>query len=218
MSDAAWTKIICRPEHRAVFEKGGFREDPYETPKDLPGAAAMIDEQANYGAWSELQAIAKKGGVPFFGQHGAGTEYGVGRYACDGSRFVTVECGHGGGDPVVEVGPDGIPDKDQLKQVAEYYEVLAAAKKAISEGTPRGMQWKSSDEILKGMDPHLLRDQRRWLFEVTTALRDGQLVDAGGVSWDGAVAAFDGLSNLLDDLADYAHDVLGMDCLLEEPE
>lgn len=218
MGDAAWTKVICRPEHRAVFEEEGFAEEPGEAPKDLPGSAAMIDEQANYGAWSELDAIAKEGGVPFYGEHGAGVEYGEGCYACDGKRFSSVDCRHGGGHPVVDVGPDGVPDRDQLEQVAEYYEVLAAAKKAISEGVPRGMQWKSSDEILKGMDPHLLRDQRRWLLAVMTALRDGQLVDAGGMSWDGAVDAFDGLTNLLDDVADYAHDVLGMDCLLEEKE
>lgn len=219
MSDRCWTKVICRPEHRALFEEEGFAEDPHEAPKDLPGAIAMVNEGAIGAGDSLFRELAERGGVPFYATHGAGVEYGEGRYACDGKSLVNVDC-TGGSCPVVEVGPDGVPNQDQMKNVAEYYNILTTAKDAIS-GLPRvrvppERKWSSADEILEAMDPKLFREQRSWLLEVREAIQEGRLIDTGDGEWDEAVYALGGLVHLLDDVADYAHDVLGMDCLLEE--
>jgi len=210
MGDFAWTKVTCRPEHRAVFEAIGF--DDESEPADVPGALALVNSEANYAADSEFREIAAKGGIPFHAVHAAGGEYGDGRYACDGKRLVHVDCSYGGGFPVVEVDDDGGPNQDQLHVVHEYHEILAATKKAIAEGLPPGRRWKSADEILEAMDPPLFREQRRLL---------GRLIEDARASITGPISAadvdlLDGLDSLLDDLGDYSHDVLGLDCLFED--
>ena len=207
MSDCCFMSLVGRKEHQTVFEAIGFRLEE-ERPD---GTVYMIDEQASYANDSDLRALAGKG-IPFHAENGPGGEYGDGRYACDGRRVVQVNCMHGG-EPAVEIGEDGEPDADQMHAVHDYYSVLAAAKKAMVEGLPPGRRWKSADEILKGMDPALFREQRRslrWIIE-----------DAGRNITRPISAAdvdlLDGLESMLDDVADYAHDVLGLDCLLEEP-
>lgn len=133
MGDRTWTKVICCPEHQAVFEEEGFTRQEGEDPENLPGAIALISEEADYGSDTTFTEISEKGGVPFLASHGHGYEYGAGRSACDGRRVVHVECSHGIGFPTVEVPEDGHPDSQQLDLVREYYEVLAAAKEAISD-------------------------------------------------------------------------------------
>jgi hypothetical protein len=203
-------KVTCRPEHRAVFEAVGFDD---EEPSELTGAVTLVDESANYANDSELREIARRG-IPFIAKHANGDEYGAGFYVSDGRRLVEVECLHGGDLPAVEIGDDGEPDGDQMHGVHGFHEVLAAAKKAIAEGLPPGRQWKSADEILKGMDPTLFREQRRRLLAL---IEDARRSITGPIS-AADVDLLDGLDNLLSDLADFGHDVLGMDCLLEEPE
>jgi hypothetical protein len=211
LGDHAWTKVTCRPEHRAAFEEVGFDDESESLDSTLvPGALALVNDQANYAADSELREIAKKG-IPFYAVHAAGDEYGEGCYAADGKRLIHVDCVRNGG-PAVEVGDDGEPDADQLHLVHDYQEVLAAAKKAIAEGLPPGFRWKSADEILRAMDPALFREQRRLIIDlVESASKDR---GDGGHRAD----LLDGLDSLLADLADFAHNVLGMNCLLEEPE
>ena len=209
MGDCAWTKVTCRPEHRAAFEEAGFDDDS-ET-AELPGAVTLVNSEANYGADSELREIAARG-IPFYAVHASGGEYGDGRFACDGRRLIHVDCLHGGGLPVIEVDEDGTPDADQLHLVHDYHETLAAARKAIVEGLPPGRRWKSADEILKAMDPTLFREHRRRL---------GQMIEDARRSITGPISAadvdlLDGLESFLDDLADFANDVLGMNCLLED--
>jgi len=198
--------LVSRKEHQAVFEEIGFRIEEERPDRSV----YMIDEQANYANDSGLRGLAGKG-IPFHASNGPGGEYGEGCYACDGRRVVQVDCLQGGG-PVVEVGEDYRLDGYQLQHVLDYYEVLAAAKKAIAEGVPPGRRWNSADEILQEMDPALFREQRRRL---------GQLVEDARRSITGPISAvdvdlLDGLGAMLDDLADFAHDVLGMDCLVEE--
>ncbi|MBN1772540.1 MAG: hypothetical protein JXB32_14820 [Deltaproteobacteria bacterium] len=213
MGDHAWTKVTCRPGDRAAFEEMGFDDD--SEPPDLPGAVTLVNDQANYACDSEFRDLAAKG-IPFIAKHASGDEYGDGRYACDGRRLVHADCLHGGGFPAVEVDEAGQPDPDQLHLAHDYYDVSAAAKKAITAEVPPGCRWKSADDILRAMDPALFREQRRWFLAAVQAIRDGTLADAGGLDWESAGDLLDGLDSLLDDLADYAHDVLGMDCLLEE--
>jgi hypothetical protein len=167
----------------------------------------------NYAGDSEMRELAAKG-IPFHASHGGGYEYGDGSYACDGRHLVHVDCLHGGGLPAVEVNDAGSPNADQMHLVHEFGEVLAAAKRAIAAGLPPGLRWKSADEILKVMDPALFREQR-WLL--------GRLVGDARRSRTGPIDAadvdlLDGLKSMLDDIADYSHDVLGMDCLLRERE
>ena len=209
VSDACCMTLICREEHRTVFEEFGFR---LEEERD-DGTVYMVDEQANYANDGELRALAGKG-IPFHAENGPAGEYGEGRYACDGARVVQVDCLQGG-SPVVEVGEDGVPDADQLHAVHDYYAMLAGAKKAaLGVKHPPVRRWKSADELLKAMAPALFREQRQFL---------GRMIDDARRSITGPISAadvdlLDGLDNLLADLADFAHDTLGMDCLLEEPE
>jgi hypothetical protein len=211
VGDHAWTKVTCRPEHRAVFEEIGFDDESESLDSTLvPGALALVNDQANYAADSEFRDIAKKG-IPFYAVHAAGDEYGEGCYAADGKRLIHVDCVRNGG-PAVEVGDDGEPDADQLHLVHDYYQVLAAAKKAIAEGLPPGLRWKSADEILKTMDPALFREQRRLVERLIADGRRGIVGPTNPADLD----LLDGLGSMLDDVADFAHDVLGMDCLIEE--
>ncbi|MBI5486486.1 MAG: hypothetical protein HY905_04060 [Deltaproteobacteria bacterium] len=208
MSDCCFMGLVCRKEHRADFEEMGFRLEE-ERPD---GSVYMIDEQAGYANDSDLRGLAGKG-IPFHAENGPGGEYGDGRYACDGHRVVQVDCIQGAG-PAVEVGEDGEPDADQMHTVHDYYEVLAAAKQAMVEGLPPGRRWKSADEILKAMDPALFREQREALIRLAGEAGEGIAAPLRAAQ----VEKLDGLINLLDALADYAHDALGMDCLLEEPD
>jgi len=61
------------------------------------------------------------------------------------------------------------------------------------------------------MDPALFKEQRRCLLEMAGEVGGADAPDEGH-----RADLLDGLTNMLDDLADYGHDVLGMDCLLEE--
>jgi hypothetical protein len=98
--------------------------------------------------------------------------------------------------------------------------VLAQAKKAIAAGAPPGRRWRSADEILKGMDPALFREQRRCLLRLLEEARRDTAVPVSTLNRPGLRAVdadlLDGLDSLLDDLSDFSHDVLGLDCLLEE--
>jgi hypothetical protein len=199
--------LVCRKEHQTVFEAIGFRLEE----KRPDGTVHMIDEQANYANDSDLRGLAGEG-IPFHAENGPGGEYGDGRYACDGKRIVQVVCIQGGG-PAVEVGEDGEPDSDQMHRVHDYFEVLAAAKRAIVEGLPPGRRWTSADEILRGMDSGLFREQRRLLGRLIEDARHGIAGPINAADAD----LLDGLDGMLDDVADFAHDVLGLDCLLEEP-
>ena len=208
MGDRCGMTLCCREEHRGILEEIGFHV--VESGAD---GLHMEAAEMNYGGDSEMRELAAKG-IPFYSVHAAGAEYGDGRFACDGRSLIHVDCLHGGGPPAVEVDEHGDPDPDQLRLVSDYYAVLAAAKKAIAEGRPPGYRWKSADEILKGMDPALFREQRRRL---------GQLIEDARHSITGPISAadvdlLDGLDSMLADLADHAHDVLGLDCLLEESE
>jgi len=209
MSDCCYMSLVCRGEHLQVFEDMGFRVEE----ERADGTVYMIDEQANFANDSDLRGLEGRG-IPFHAENGPGGEYGDGRYACDGERVEQVDCIHGGELPAVEVGEDGEPDADQLYVVHEYYGVLAAAKKAIGEASPPGRRWKSADEILKGMDPARFRDQRRLLLALVQRGKSGSSDELTAADAD----QLDGLESLLDDLADFAHDVLGMDCLIEDPE
>ena len=207
MSDCCYMSLVGRREHQAVFEGMGFRLEE-ERPD---GTVYMIDEQAGYANDSDLRGLAGKE-IPFYAENGPGGEYGDGRYACDGHRVVQVDCMHGG-EPAVEVGEDGEPDADQMHAVHDYYSVLAAAKAALGVKHPSVRRWKSADEILKAMDPALFREQREALIRFASDVGEGNTAPLSAAQ----VEKLDGIINFLDEIADYAHDVLGMDCLLEEP-
>jgi hypothetical protein len=206
MGDYCWMSLECRKEHQAVFEEIGFRLEEERS----DGSIYMIDEQANYANDGDLRGLAGRG-IPFHASNGPGGEYGDGHYACDGRRVVQVDCVQGG-LPAVEVGEGGKLDADQMRRVLDYYEVLMAAKKAIVEGLPPGRRWKSADEILQAMDPTLFREQRRLLLTLIHRGQSGSCDELTAADAD----QLDGLESLLDELADYSNDVLGMDCLLEE--
>ena len=58
------------------------------------------------------------------------------------------------------------------------------------------------------IDGPLFRKQREWLLHITDRLkRDGESIEEA-----------EGLTNLLDEIADQAHDRHGLDCLLTEDE
>jgi len=97
--------------------------------------ARVFEEQANYGAESDLQALADMGMI-FIGASGAGAEYPTAVFASDGKRFVSAHSLADGieSKPVVEIDADGNADPDTMKAIKRYYRVLKAAKKKLGIG------------------------------------------------------------------------------------
>lgn len=214
MSDRFWMKITCREQDRATFEKLEFEEDGAE---EVKGALTMT---TMCGSWHDLELLSALA-VPFFGVHEAGEDGAAGCFASYDGHYVHVAALR---DyvfaPVVVVAPEGL-DSEAISHVNEYYKVLQKARLAIQASIPPGKRWDSADEILKGIDAAEFKEQRAWLTKVISALDRGFLVDSVApncINWKSAAEKLMGLQSLCDALADYAHDVLGKDCLFETKE
>jgi len=133
MGDRCSVEVLCHKHDAKRFEALDFVQvDWGEQPDHL---ARMFEEQANYGAESDLQALADQRMV-FIGASGAGAEYPAAVFASDGKRFVSVSSLADGIDskPVVEIEADGNADRDTMKAIKRYYRVLKAAKKNLGIG------------------------------------------------------------------------------------
>ena len=128
MGDRCHVEMLCHKVDVKRFEELGFVKAAWANPSDH--LARMFDEQANYGAESDLQALADTG-VAFIGASGAGDEYHAAVFACDGKRLVSVNSLSDGieSQPVTAIDPDGNADPGTMKSIKSYYRTLKNAKK-----------------------------------------------------------------------------------------
>ena len=68
-------------------------------------------------------------------------------------------------------------------------------------------RWTSADEILRAMDPRMFAQQRETLINISAKAKEHAI----GPCYESDI---EGLLNLLDELADYTTDTLGMDCTI----
>ena len=135
MSDTCYCSLRCRQADQEKFEELGF--NPAWRSKDSPPLEAstwvdMEDEQCNYAAHDELEALAKEG-IPFYGSHGAGDDYPEGCFAAADGAIAWPDCLYG--MPAVRVtnGPDWF-DAADVELVEKYDRLLKRAKKLLGEG------------------------------------------------------------------------------------
>lgn len=220
MSDRCFVRVSIRPEDRKVFEELGFH-DEYEGESEsrgYQGAIDLIQEEASSEFHEGLWALAHKG-VAFVAVSDQGTSGTItpGCQVSCGGRLVRVETLAYGGRPAVELDEKGKPDPDQLKNATDLL-ALEKTFKALVRGVKPVKP--NADEIMKNIDGPFFREQRRWVRALVGYAEEGTLQVASGTNLvdAGIRLPLKGLENLLDALADYAHDVHGKDCLFEEKE
>jgi hypothetical protein len=63
--ERCYSTLVCAKQDKDIFEKIGYRLEESKPlsadGKEIPGAVVMVDEQANYGHYSELTALT---GIP----------------------------------------------------------------------------------------------------------------------------------------------------------
>ena len=130
MGDRCGVEVLCHENDIKRFEDIGFVKVSWGERSD--NLCRMFEEEANYGAESELQTLADNG-VVFFGVSGAGDEYPAAVFASDGKRFVSVNSAADAieAKPVAEIDLNGNADLGTLKAIKRYYRTLKAAKKKL---------------------------------------------------------------------------------------
>ena len=130
MGDRCGVELLCHRNDVKRFEDIGFVKVDWGEKSDT--LVRMFEEEANYGAESELQTLADNG-VVFIGASGAGDEYSACVFASDGKRFVsansaadTIEA-----TPVAEIDTDGNADPHTIRAIKRYYRTLKTAKKKL---------------------------------------------------------------------------------------
>ena len=112
------------------------QEDPHP---DLPGCLTVWFSEMNYGACNEREELANRG-VPFFGYHCAGDDYGPLAFAaCDG-RIDEIDADHQGKPSVVIDERSGIPTGESLRLAKEYVQRLKRAHQALRQRSGSGTQ------------------------------------------------------------------------------
>ena len=103
----------------------------------------MVDEQANGAAEEDLEGLAQEG-IPFYGTHGSGCEYGPGLFASDGKKYVSQECLYSQESPAVSaLDALGAIDRRDLKGAKTYWKVLLRAKRALRK---LAANWKKNKD------------------------------------------------------------------------
>ncbi len=130
MGDRCSVEVLCRKDDAKRFEALDFVQAEWgEQPDHL---AHMFEEQANYGAASDLQALADDG-VVFVGASGVRNEASAAVFASDGKKFLSVNSLSDTIDskPIAEIDADGNADPGTLKAITRYFATLKAAKKKL---------------------------------------------------------------------------------------
>jgi len=91
------------------------------------GIAEIEEQEADYGWYTELQELAKRG-IPFYGNHGPGGEYDAHSFC--GLKNHYYEVGVSDGDIIIKANEDGSPNRESARNVKKY---LQAVKQAVLE-------------------------------------------------------------------------------------
>lgn len=89
MGDRCYMQVTCRRQDQSTFEALGFHVE-FEQSPDSP-IVELIDEEANYAHADHLPTD-----IPFTAWHGAGGNYGDGKFACDGNHYAEVSANRDG--------------------------------------------------------------------------------------------------------------------------
>ena len=126
MSDRSYVEIHVRKEDEEKVVSFARFDDRADDDQQV----ILMEQEAAWAYDTELQEIAAEG-IPFFGCHGDGYNYSSMQFACDGKELVYVNAHEG--NPVVAVGRNGKPSKNDLAEVAKYRRVLKRAKQLVME-------------------------------------------------------------------------------------
>jgi len=126
MSDRCSLSLRTAREHYALAEEIVGVSQEYTEPK---AGEPLVDHESNYGASDERRMLAERG-VPFYGYHGEGGNYGPYCFAaCDGEM---IECSADEtGGPVARVSQNGTANLDDVLEGFKYWEMRRKAIAAI---------------------------------------------------------------------------------------
>jgi hypothetical protein len=126
MGNPCWLRVHTRP-----FDVERVRQaldlDPDDEGRE--GGPSLSDPSSNYGKWTERRELADEG-VAFYGDQGAGQEFGPMVFAAYGRDYVEVNADEEG-QPVVVVPEDGPIRPEEIEEVRRYYAVRALVSAAI---------------------------------------------------------------------------------------
>jgi len=129
MSDRCYVELVCAPQHEKEFEEIGFHQE-YE--EDAPkGTLRMVDIEANGAAQEDLESLAELG-IPFYGWHGPGCEYGAALFASAGKKYVFQDSIYGEFPAVPVLSSGKLAPKD-LRDAKRYWKLLPLAKKTAAK-------------------------------------------------------------------------------------
>ena len=112
------------------------QEDPHA---DLPGCTTVWIGEINYGGYDERDELARRG-VPFFGHHSAGDEYGPLAFAaCDG-RMDEINADHSGKPSVVIDESSGMPTPEARRRAQQYVARLKLTRQKLQHRDGPGTQ------------------------------------------------------------------------------
>ncbi len=143
MGDRCYSTLVCAERDKDTFEKMGYRLEELKAlsadGKEIPGAAVMVDDQANYGHYDELTALI---GIPFLVCGGSCPgAYGDHLIVSDGKEWHHSEALHESNYPAVRVEFGGVIQDSEVDDARKYWMVyssaVAAIKKTALLGTSR---------------------------------------------------------------------------------
>lgn len=126
MGDRCYMSIHCRREHAPRFEELGFILD-HDDPKQAH--VLMVDEQASYAHDGDMPTD-----VPWYGGSAAGSNYGEGRWSCDGTTVLGIDTGFNHDGFVVQFNErTGRPDARSVKRVQRWLKHRARAERLVEK-------------------------------------------------------------------------------------
>ena len=123
MGDRCALTVTFREHDRGVVEEVLGPWDQEDSHPNLPGCIVVWFSEMNYGGCNEREELAKRG-IPFFGYHCAGDDYGPLAFAACGSRIDEIMADHLG-EPVINIDANtGEPTKEARQIAKEYVQRL----------------------------------------------------------------------------------------------
>ena len=134
MGDRCSMSVRVRADQIELFcEASGLCEpDDFE----LDGNTADAElEEVNYGGYNGLVEAAQQG-VVFVGNHGAGDEYGPGRFAGVCGRYDECRVDYETGNLIAPVRDDGTVSKTVLRDLKKFIALYKRAEAALAAKNP----------------------------------------------------------------------------------
>lgn len=126
MGDRCYSVLQCNKAHEKIFIKLGYRNNGNCFPNE-DESIEMIEEEANYGNYEELDNLAGEG-IPFYGWNGQGSEYGPVAYASNGRTVDFSTCDEQG-NLTVRFNEDTLDsNQEDIEECKKYVEILKQAK------------------------------------------------------------------------------------------